>query len=85
MQNPLQPNQPPSLPELLQWNPWWIADPALSSITAQVDEATRTELIVVSLELHKEVLAAHMKATDRVIASLSKRTQTGPQRTQTNP
>lgn len=78
MINPAQGNQPPSVNELLRWNPWWIADPPPPWVFVQLEEAVRTELVVISLELHKELLAAHMKAADRAIAAISKRTQSHP-------
>ncbi len=63
---------------LLRWHPWPVPDPALGSIIAQIDEAARREVVVASLELHKEILAAQMKAADRVIAALSKQTPKTP-------
>jgi hypothetical protein len=77
MTDPAQGNQPPSLIELLRWNPWPPGDPG-PWVFSQFEEAVRTELVVISLELHKEMLAAQMKATDRVIAAISKRTRTQP-------
>jgi hypothetical protein len=71
---------PADVKESFVWRPWFIPDPGppwyLSQLAQQADKQTLIALAANSIQLQKEVLAAHSKALDGALAILKGAKQT---------
>ena len=54
---------PPALPEMLQWRPWWNhGDPVPDWIINRLDKVAIVKLATIQVELNRAILDAQSKA-----------------------